>query len=34
MKCSFCDKIFLDTINGLIQKTFHESLHDTEIVNS
>lgn len=32
MKCEFCDKHFIDTMNGLTEKTFHELLHEGEIM--
>ena len=33
MKCNYCDKQFEDTPNGIAVKTFHEILHEKEIVN-
>lgn len=33
IKCEYCEKGFLDTINGLIEKTFHETLHEPELIN-
>lgn len=30
MRCEYCDKEFIDTANGLAEKTFHEILHEDE----
>jgi len=31
--CDYCFKTFVDTINGLLVKTFHETLHKPSEVN-
>ena len=33
MKCDYCNRRFVDTQIGLAEKTFHEMLHEPEIVN-
>lgn len=33
IKCRFCEKGFVDSLEGLAEKTFHEVLHEEEIVN-
>lgn len=33
MQCEYCDRQFIDTQRGLAEKTFHELLHEPEIVN-
>ncbi len=30
LKCGFCDKQFPNTTDGLVEKTFHEILHEGE----
>ncbi len=34
LDCEFCPKQFFETANGLVAKTFHESLHDPDLVNN
>ncbi len=34
LNCEFCPKQFFETANGLVEKTFHEVLHDPELVNN
>jgi hypothetical protein len=34
LTCEYCPKQFIETANGLVQKTFHETLHDPEVVNN
>ena len=33
MRCDYCTKRFTESMNGLAEKTFHEMLHEPEIVN-
>jgi len=32
MNCEICDKTFEDSMNGLVEKTFHELIHESERV--
>jgi hypothetical protein len=33
IKCEYCPKSFVENMNGLAEKTFHEMLHEPEMVN-
>jgi hypothetical protein len=33
IQCEYCPKGFIETHNGLAEKTFHELLHEPEMVN-
>jgi hypothetical protein len=33
IQCEYCSRGFVDTMNGLAEKTFHEALHAPKIVN-
>lgn len=33
IRCEYCTKGFVETHTGLAEKTFHELLHDPEVVN-
>ena len=33
IECEYCTKNFVESMNGLAEKTFHEMLHEPEIVN-
>ena len=33
IKCTYCTTSFRVTADGMVQKTFHELLHGSEIVN-
>ncbi len=33
IRCEYCAKNFAESMNGLAEKTFHEVLHEPEIVN-
>jgi hypothetical protein len=33
IQCEYCSRGFVDTMNGLAEKTFHEVLHAPKIVN-
>ena len=34
LECEYCDQYFFENKNGLAEKTFHELLHDPEIINN
>jgi len=34
IKCDFCEKVFYESENGLLQKAMHEVLHDPEVINA
>jgi len=33
IQCEYCTKGFIETANGLAEKTFHELLHGAKVVN-
>jgi len=33
MKCEICGQRFNDTIDGLVQKTFHDLIHESNKIN-
>ena len=33
IRCKYCTKNFIESMNGLTERTFHEILHEPEIVN-
>ena len=33
IQCEYCTKNFVESMNGLIEKTFHLLLHEPRIVN-
>jgi len=33
IKCQFCERTFVESIDGLTIKTFHEATHDPKVVN-
>ena len=33
IQCEYCTRGFIETTNGLAEKTFHELLHEPEVVN-
>ena len=33
IQCEYCDQNFVESSNGLAEKTFHELLHEPEVVN-
>jgi aerobic-type carbon monoxide dehydrogenase small subunit (CoxS/CutS family) len=33
IQCEYCPRGFVDTANGLVAKTFHELLHEPDVVN-
>ncbi len=33
IKCQFCERTFVESIDGLTIKTFHEATHEPELVN-
>lgn len=33
IQCQYCTRQFVDTQRGLVEKTFHESLHEPQVVN-
>lgn len=33
LQCEYCNREFYETANGLTEKTFHELLHEPELVN-
>jgi len=33
IECEYCTKNFVENMNGLAEKTFHEMLHEPKIVN-
>ena len=32
--CEYCKERFVENMNGLAEKTFHELLHDPKMVNN
>ena len=34
IRCEYCTKNFIETWNGLAEKTLHEILHEPELVNN
>ncbi len=33
IQCEYCPRGFAETANGLVEKTFHELLHEPKVVN-
>ena len=33
IQCDYCPKNFVESANGLAEKTFHELLHEPNVVN-
>lgn len=33
IKCEYCNREFVESSSGLAEKTFHELLHEPEVVN-
>jgi len=33
IQCEYCTRGFIETMNGLAEKTFHELLHEPRVVN-
>jgi hypothetical protein len=33
INCEYCPEKFIESMNGLVEKTFHELLHEPEMVN-
>lgn len=33
IQCEYCARSFVDSSNGLVEKTFHELLHGAKVVN-
>lgn len=33
IQCQYCTRQFVDTVTGLAEKTFHELLHEPQVVN-
>jgi|TARA_B110000305_G_C19048529_1_gene451571 aerobic-type carbon monoxide dehydrogenase small subunit (CoxS/CutS family) len=33
IQCEYCPRGFIETTTGLAEKTFHELLHEPEVVN-
>ena len=33
IQCEYCNRGFIESQNGLAEKTFHQLLHDPEIIN-
>jgi len=33
IQCEYCNKGFIESQNGLAEKTFHQLLHDPETIN-
>jgi len=33
IQCEYCPRGFIETSNGLAEKTFHELLHEPNVVN-
>jgi len=32
LNCEVCDKVFEDSMDGLVEKTFHELIHESKRV--